>query len=139
MQLTTAALALLSSVALISATPMIHARDPQSWEVTGFETGCSPGGCIYKFNISGAAGPQNAPAFNTTCQGTDVANRYQPCNDSSVSANLIPLGSPIWGVQVKHEWTSGTGRFTALGDVNITAGTTSFRVPVTQQFGVAAD
>lgn len=139
MHLTTAALALLSSVPLISATPIIHARNLQSWKVTGFETGCSPGGCIYKFNIFGAAAAQNAPAFNTTCHGNDVANKYQPCDDPSVSANLIPLRSPIWGVQVKHEWTSETGRFTALGDVNITEGTTSFSVPVTQQYGVAAD
>ncbi|KAL2218503.1 hypothetical protein M432DRAFT_590579 [Thermoascus aurantiacus ATCC 26904] len=139
MHLTTAALALLSSAALVSANPIhLRPRGPESWHVSGFQTGCSPGGCVYSFSIAGPA-TQSAPAFNTTCRGTDVAGDYQSCADPAVSANLIPRTYPVWGVQVKHEWTRGSGHYTALGNANITQGTTSFSVPVTQEYGVAVE
>jgi hypothetical protein len=132
----------LSPVALTfaSAVPVYQGRSTTSgaWQVTGFETGCSPGGCTYTFVITGHAS-QNTPSFNTTCQGTDVAGDYQACHDKTINANLLPRGSPIWGVQVRHRWsTDSYGGFSeAYGNANVTEGTSSFTVPITQVDGAS--
>lgn len=108
------------------------------WQVTGFDVGCSPGGCAYRFVISGHAYP-NTPGFNTTCQGTDVAGDYQPCADKTVSANLIPRSYPLWTLQVRHRWSvDNFGGFSEeYGSANITSGMTNFTVPITMQDGAS--
>src|SRR5437762_8756599 len=68
-----------------------------SWQVSGLSIGCSPGGCEYNFVITGEQTP-NTPSFNTTCQGSDVANAYQACANTAVSANLISHVNPIWEI-----------------------------------------
>lgn len=154
-------LSLLSSLVLltpvVSAVPVSNpstaASDPTygSWHVSGLSIGCSPEGCAYQFVISGKQ-TYSTPGFNTTCQGSDVANAYQHCTNSAVSANLVPYGYPKWELQVRHQWTARhddggveapTGSSSSpssspellkqFGYKNFTDGTPEFMVPITSQ------
>jgi hypothetical protein len=107
------------------------------WPVTGFETDCSQGGCVFRFVVSRAASQFNA-GFNTSCNGTDVAGGYQLCKDKTVSANLIPQTYPLWGLEVKHMWaTDNQGGFSeAYANATVSSPTTDFTVKVYKMDGV---
>jgi hypothetical protein len=130
--------------ATVSAAPLAG-RDVSastgSWQVSGLSIGCSPAGCAYDFVITGEE-TSNTPAFNTTCQGSDLANEYQACVNSAISANLIPHGDPIWEVQVRHQWpvnsdASDAGFSEQFGNTNFTDGTAQFTVPITSEDGIS--
>lgn len=134
-------LALLSALSLTSAS-VIPARangNPAlTWHVSDFSTGCSPGGCIYNFDIKGIE-TENTPGFETHCTGSDTQESYKACDDGHVLATLNPETYPVWNVQVKHAWTGDLGRDYATGQKNITADTQNFDIPVSHAYGVGAN
>lgn len=113
------------------------ATDPDVWPVTGFTTGCSPAGCVFKFNVTRPASQYN-PGFATSCNGTDVNGGYQVCLDPTVSANLVADTYPKWGVEVKHQYpTDGQGGFAeAFANATVSSPATNFTVKVYQFIGV---
>ncbi|KAL4876062.1 hypothetical protein BJY04DRAFT_200521 [Aspergillus karnatakaensis] len=108
-----------------------------TWHVSGFDVGCSPGGCVYNFNIYGVASP-NTPAFNTTCNGTSLEKDYVECKDPGVLSQLVPQQYPNWTIKAQHSWREGAwSEYYALGEKNVTSGTKVFTIPVTEVYGVA--
>ncbi|KAL2067454.1 hypothetical protein VTL71DRAFT_1879 [Oculimacula yallundae] len=91
-------------------TPDTPAVNPISWRVTNFSEGCSPGGCVYQFNIASPNTPSSLgePAFNTVCHGTNVANKMQPCDNPAITVNELP-GSGKFTLVVEHQWTNEKG------------------------------
>jgi hypothetical protein len=117
---------LLTPVALLSTlglsapiTDSANAAAPV-WKVTNFNTGCSPGGCTYSFNIH-AAKSANTPGFSTFCEGTDEQNGLQPCKDANILSNVKAEEYPKWEVIVQHKWHPEEGStHYATGASNIT-------------------
>lgn len=130
----------LAFISLTSARAIPLARSRNSpaltWHVSDFDTGCSPGGCTYKFHILGVETP-NTPGFDTVCQGTDEQDGYKACDDKHVSAKLNPKTYPEWNVQVKHAWAHGSAEYSALGQANISVPIQQFKINVTEEYGVA--
>lgn len=127
---------LFSALSAASAIPVRSTGNPAlTWHVSNFSTGCSPGGCIYNFNIAGI-GTENTPGFNTTCSGNDVQDGYNPCADKHVRAQLNPHTYPEWNLKVKHVWFDEVGEYMSIGQVNITSPADAFKIPVRQQYGV---
>ncbi|KAL5051552.1 hypothetical protein BDW71DRAFT_55697 [Aspergillus fruticulosus] len=111
-----------------------------TWHVSQFDLGCSPGGCVYSFNILGHAS-ENTPGFNTTCNGTSTQDDYAPCKDKGVLAHIEPATYPNWTVSVEHQWREGMfEEYYAFGERNVSVAgnsTRSFTIPVTSVYGVA--
>ncbi|KAL2832959.1 hypothetical protein BDW59DRAFT_138971 [Aspergillus cavernicola] len=140
---TTASPALSSKGALPQSAHRVPLRaDPTNpsltWHVSAFDIGCSPGGCVYSFNIAGVAS-QNTPGFNTTCNGTSTEHNYVECKDTGVLSQVVPQGYPNWTVQAQHHWREGAyADYYAVGALNITQGTgEKFDIPVAEVYGVA--
>ncbi|KAL2872705.1 uncharacterized protein BJX67DRAFT_340169 [Aspergillus lucknowensis] len=117
------------------------ATDPSNpaltWYVSSFETGCSPGGCVYSFNIAGVASA-NTPGFNTTCNGTSVEKDYVECKDKGVLSQLVPAQYPNWTVKAQHRWRKGEWeQYYAYGEKNVTAEAENFTIRVGEVYGVA--
>ncbi|BDD59244.1 hypothetical protein MPDQ_000197 [Monascus purpureus] len=125
-----------ASIPYSRAAAVRRNADPTIWHVSNFSTGCSPAGCTYHFNIFSPA-TSNTPGFNTTCSGTDLQEENHSCADPTVKSTLRPLLGP-WNVTVLHNWvTPEDAEYWAIGQANITSGTTDFTIRVTQQYGVA--
>jgi hypothetical protein len=107
-----------------------------TWHVSNFNTGCSPGGCVYRFDILGIA-TKNTPGFNTTCNGTDVETDYTFCRDIYVKSKVTALGSPMWKVEVLHAWFKPGAEFYAEGSANVTSSMRNFTIPVTDTYGAS--
>ncbi|GAB1204862.1 hypothetical protein BDV32DRAFT_127922 [Aspergillus pseudonomiae] len=138
MQLSSVFTVALSALNLASALPL-HRLDTSpalSWHVSNFNTGCSPGGCVYNFNITGVAS-QNTPGFQTHCSGTNVQDDYAFCDDKLVKAKVVSQLYPVWTVHVQHAWFQGEAEFYALGHANVTSTQKNFTIPVTEVYGVA--
>ncbi|KAL5340715.1 hypothetical protein BJX70DRAFT_360188 [Aspergillus crustosus] len=140
-------LALFSSAAAASGIPAAARRIPYrtadptnpalTWHVSAFDVGCSPGGCIYNFDIYGVAS-SNTPAFNTTCNGTSLETDYVECKDPGVLSQLVPQQYPNWTIKAQHFWREGAfSEYYALGAKNVTSETSVFTIPVTEVYGVA--
>ncbi|RAL17712.1 uncharacterized protein BO97DRAFT_334202 [Aspergillus homomorphus CBS 101889] len=143
MQLTTLFGLALSTLSLTSASPISYPsrRDSAAltWHVSNFTTGCSPGGCVYNFNILGIA-TKNTPGFNTTCSGTtDSSDDLISCQDHLVKSRVKAEPYPLWNVRVEHVWlrSGGEAEFFAFGETNVTSSTPRFTIPVTEEYGVA--
>ncbi|KAG4412250.1 hypothetical protein IFR04_014618 [Cadophora malorum] len=109
--------ALLSdALALPSPAPSNSYPTKTSWEVSNYTEGCSPGGCVYNFDIASPTTPSSLkePAFRTNCTGTNVAGTMQPCLDPSITANSIP-GPGKFTLVIQHEWTDEEGVTYFLG------------------------
>ncbi|KNG80868.1 dual specificity phosphatase, catalytic domain protein [Aspergillus nomiae NRRL 13137] len=133
MQLSSVFTVALSALNLASALPL-HRLDTSpalSWHVSNFNTGCSPGGCVYNFNITGVAS-QNTPGFQTHCSGTNVQDDYAFCDDKLVKAKVVSQLYPVWTVHVQHAWFHGEAEFYALGHANVTSTQKNFTIPVTE-------
>ncbi|CAL5869793.1 uncharacterized protein PFLUO_LOCUS4023 [Penicillium psychrofluorescens] len=132
--------ALLSTLGLSAPITDAGTAAAPAWKVTDFTTGCSPGGCVYSFNIH-AAKSANTPAFSTTCNGTDEQNGLQPCEDANILSNLKPETYPKWEIIVQHKWhpEEGSTRF-ATGSKNVSVPDTnkaaSFTMEPTAESGV---
>ncbi|PVH86134.1 hypothetical protein DL98DRAFT_604004 [Cadophora sp. DSE1049] len=87
-----------------------------SWRVSNYTEGCSPGGCVYSFDIASPSTPSSfkEPAFLTTCTGTNVAGHMQPCQNPSITANSLP-GPGKFTLVIQHEWTTEDGVTYFLG------------------------
>jgi hypothetical protein len=99
---------LTSALAVPSSTGQ---TTPVPYCVIGFKEDCSPGGCIYNFDISFPGAPSSnggEPAFSTRCTGTNVANKLQPCDDPQVLANEVP-GSSNFTLQIEHTYNTENG------------------------------
>lgn len=136
MQLTNL-LAFLTTLKDTTATPQAN---PSAWKATNWTLDCSPGGCIYSFNITGAAS-QNTPAFNALCEGqTPNATR---CTDQHITATVTPLGNPLWKVNVEHEWhiimpqQNSEQTYWQYGSANVTEMTRAFQIIPDIFYGVA--
>lgn len=140
MQLTSVfSFALLSTLSIAAPFRTLSKSSPSpalTWHVSDFTAGCSPGGCVYNFHIAGVATP-NTPGFNTTCSGTTGKDEYQPCRDQQIRATVKPETPPQWNVDVQHGWTKDEAEFWAVGNANTTAPAKSFKIPVSEQYGVA--
>ncbi|KAG2413285.1 hypothetical protein HFD88_002474 [Aspergillus terreus] len=138
MQLTSLlAVALSTLAAAVPVTPGARADSPSlTWHVSNFDTGCSPGGCVYTFNIFGVAS-QNTPGFNTHCNGTTTTSDgddYALCDDKHVKAQVVAKPYPVWNVKAQHSWftNQGEAEFFALGQTNVTSSIKNFTIPVTE-------
>jgi hypothetical protein len=78
-----------TAFALPATTPVTPGK-PVTWAISHYTTGCSPGGCVYNFNIASYGDQTPFPAFSTSCEGTDVQNAFKACADSQIQANLKP-------------------------------------------------
>ncbi|KAJ5666738.1 hypothetical protein N7462_011147 [Penicillium macrosclerotiorum] len=137
MRFTTLLPALLSTLSLTSALPN---GQPSTWQATNFELNCSPGGCGYRFNITGSKS-ENSPAFATYCDG--ITENTTVCADSSITAYIKPLTNPTWNVKVQHEWhiieesTNSEQIYWQSGNTNVTETTTQFQIKPNVFYGVA--
>lgn len=137
MHLTTLLPIFLSGLSLTNAVPQ---ATPSSWKATNFTLNCSPGGCVYAFNITGAKS-ENTPGFNTHCEGKTPNATL--CADKNITATVKPLGNPIWNVNVEHEWHVLEPRFNSeetfwqSGSANVTDTTKDFRIKPDLFYGVA--
>ncbi|PYH44253.1 uncharacterized protein BP01DRAFT_374834 [Aspergillus saccharolyticus JOP 1030-1] len=142
MQLTTLFGLALSTLSLTSASPMNYPsrRDSAAltWHVSNFTTGCSPGGCVYNFNILGIA-TKYTPGFNTSCSGTtESSDDLVSCQNPLIKSRVKAEPYPLWNVRVEHEWIeTGDAEFYAFGETNVTSSTPRFTIPVTEEYGVA--
>ncbi|PYH83006.1 hypothetical protein BO82DRAFT_401028 [Aspergillus uvarum CBS 121591] len=144
MQLTTLFSLALSTLSLTSASPISYPsrRDSAAltWHVSNFTTGCSPGGCVYNFNILGVA-TKNTPGFNTTCSGTTTdssSDDLVSCQNPLIKSRVKAEPYPLWNVRAEHEWIlPGDAEFFAFGETNVTSSTPRFTIPVTEEYGVA--
>ncbi|KAH6719319.1 hypothetical protein BKA61DRAFT_713648 [Leptodontidium sp. MPI-SDFR-AT-0119] len=93
----------LSNILALPTTTSYPTSQPPSWRITNYTEGCSPGGCIYSFNI---ASPFTPSSLNEP--GTNVAGKMQTCNNPSISANELP-GPGKFTLVVQHEWTTREG------------------------------
>ncbi|KAL3474394.1 hypothetical protein BJX99DRAFT_178248 [Aspergillus californicus] len=109
-----------------------------TWHVSDFDIGCSPGGCVYSFNVLGLAS-QNTPGFNTTCNGTTAESDYVACRNSGVFLSQVePAGYPNWTVKGQHRWREGAySDYYALGSANVTQHAENFTIPVSEVYGAA--
>lgn len=141
------ALSVLSLTSSAAAMPRAAFRMPERtsnptnpallWHVSDFGVGCSPGGCVYGFNIYGVAS-DNTPGFNTTCNGTSNQDHYAPCQGKGILSQIEPSSSRNWTVSVQHQWREGMfSEFYAMGEKNVTSNTTMFTIPVQNVYGVA--
>lgn len=71
------------------------------WSVSEFTIGCSQGGCIFDFDISGSPNAKT-PAFNTHCSG--IEKQEVICEDKNITTTVSPAGNPSWNVDVTHRW-----------------------------------
>ncbi|KAE8148439.1 hypothetical protein BDV25DRAFT_131216 [Aspergillus avenaceus] len=131
----TVALSILSFAAALPLHRLNHSP-ALFWHVSDFNTGCSPGGCTYDFNITGIAS-KNTPGFKTHCSGTSVQDDLVFCDDKHVKAKVAPRLYPAWTVQVQHAWLQGEAEFYAGGTANVTSTMKNFTIPVTEVYGVA--
>ncbi|CEL00742.1 hypothetical protein ASPCAL00338 [Aspergillus calidoustus] len=141
-------LTLLSATTIATASPFSLpktavrlAADPTNpaltWHVSNFDIGCSPSGCVYSFNIAGAASA-NTPGFNTTCNGTSVQDDYAACKDKAMLAQIEPAQYPNWTVKAQHQWRETEwSHYYAFGERNVTEATRSFTITVGEVYGVA--
>jgi hypothetical protein len=121
MKTTTALFSVLTTVFTPTLTAPVAAPVAAPWQVTNYTEGCSPGGCVYNFNIAWRGSPTNEPAFSTTCQGTNVAGpgNYQPCDDANIVSNAIS-GDLNETVFVSHKWVDENGnRYNVSGSVTL--------------------
>ncbi|KAL5363498.1 hypothetical protein BJX96DRAFT_167529 [Aspergillus floccosus] len=131
------AVALSTLAAAVPVTPGARADSPSlTWHVSNFDTGCSPGGCVYTFNIFGVAS-ENTPGFNTHCNGTTTTSdgdEYTLCDDKHVKAQVVTKPYPVWNVKAQHSWFTNQGQaeFFALGQTNVTSSMKNFTIPVTE-------
>lgn len=87
------------------------------WPVTGFNLGCSPGGCVYEFNVSAPVTYSlNQSSFATSCQGAIGADHlnYQRsvanCTDSTVLWKL-DIYDTYNQISVTHAWNIYDGKY----------------------------
>lgn len=135
---------LLSSSFAIPLTP--RQFNPITWSVTNWYDGCSPGGCIYSFNIStnGSGGGQYPePQFSTFCTGIDD-RAEAACDDPSVFANEVGGVNNVTLV-IQHTWKKtlgdgSVGTFNLIGNHTIVFDSPeprSFQVPQLEETAVA--
>lgn len=105
---TAASLNALFSAASALPQTVVHPGAPIHLTVTRYTTGCSPGGCVYNFNISGPAAPSFGSAFSTYCSGTDVQNKMVACTEPSLSANLVPVVGGDQVLVVQRRFVEGS-------------------------------
>ncbi|KAE8350098.1 hypothetical protein BDV28DRAFT_151253 [Aspergillus coremiiformis] len=99
-----------------------------SWHVDDYSAGCSTGGCVYNFDITGIA-TQNTPGFQTHCSGTNTQEDFAPCDDKNVKAKVLSQLHPMWTVEVQRAWFRGDSEFYAEGQVNVTPSQNNFTIP----------
>ncbi|KAL9112126.1 MAG: hypothetical protein Q9227_003503 [Pyrenula ochraceoflavens] len=101
---------------------LLHRRDVQSgpWSVTSFSDGCSPGGCVYNFDITSSPSTPSpaSPDFSTHCTapfGTpdpDGEVPFKNCADQSVSFRILNYNDEQTGqgtvVEVIHSFENET-------------------------------
>ncbi|KAJ5112640.1 hypothetical protein N7532_000685 [Penicillium argentinense] len=135
MQLTTIVPVLLSSLSLTAAAPQ---EVPATWKATDLDIGCSPGGCSWRFNITGAAS-ENTPRFHTHCEG--IAPNATLCTDKNITARVKPLTYPKFNIWVQHQWhiieDETDQHYWQSGDANVTDAQTRFQIKPDQFYGVA--
>ena len=96
-----------ATAAAASIPSRARRNGPHSWTLWNVTEGCSPAGCLFTFNIAGGLSQYPnfiEPAFNTTCQGSDLATEFKPCADSSVKVYGKAAGYPGWGynMSIQH-------------------------------------
>jgi hypothetical protein len=75
--------------AALALPPTVRSPVGTEWSIYNYTEGCSPAGCEYGFNIAWGSSPTNEPDFSTYCQGSDIANELQTCQDPAISSNEI--------------------------------------------------
>ncbi|KAJ6125676.1 hypothetical protein N7523_003296 [Penicillium sp. IBT 18751x] len=137
MQLITLLPLALSALGLANAAAL---EKPANWTATGWNIECSPGGCIYEFNITGAR-TENTPAFSTHCEG--IAPNATVCDLKNITARVRPVANPIWNVAVQHTWSIPEPQYNSRsdywqsGNVNVTETANSFTIVPKSLYGVA--
>jgi hypothetical protein len=137
MQLTTLLPLALSALGLANAAAL---EKPANWNATGWSIGCSPGGCIYEFNITGAK-TENTPAFSTHCEG--ITRNVTVCDLKNITAVVKPVGNPFWNVAVQHRWSIPEPEYNTIqdywqsGNTNVSETTVSFTIVPKSLYGVA--
>ena len=126
--ITTLLTSLLSATtfALPVTTPVTPGK-PVTWAISHYTTDCSPGGCVYNFEITSYGDQTPLPAFTTSCKGTDVQNSFKACANSQIQANLKPATEAL---------TLLVERLYPVGDEKVLyAGNVTFRTvaPVEEQ------
>ncbi|CAI7602176.1 unnamed protein product [Penicillium glandicola] len=105
MQLTTILPILLAG--LTTARPAVlqsqTITDDIIWSVSNFTTGCSPGGCVFSYDIVGRANAMT-PKFRTHCDGISEERVY--CDDKNITTIVSAVGAQEWEVDVTHTWKS---------------------------------
>jgi len=97
-----------AALALPSTNPTARSPVGTEWSVYNYIEGCSPGGCVYGFNITRGSSPTNEPGFATYCSGTNVASKLQSCQDPTINSNEIP-GTGNVALVVQHKYTTENG------------------------------
>lgn len=127
----------------------ISSTNPPTWTVTNYETGCSPAGCVYNFNITTNAystSPVTEPAFSTYCHGTNIQDKLVECADTTVSANEVN-GWSNYTLVIQHKWNQelenggGVATYWIVGNYTIVVdgspAPTTFEVPQLEYYAIA--
>lgn len=119
---------LLTALISTTAASPLHPRQASTqaatpWQVTLYQTGCSPGGCSYGFNISGVQTSPSGPSFDTYCSGvervvdTTGAGVFTACTDTSVgSTQTYNATSREIVIGVKHSWNYANISYAVFGE-----------------------
>lgn len=127
----------LSALGLANAAAL---EKPANWNATAWSIDCSPGGCNYEFNITGAK-TANTPAFSTHCEG--ITRNATVCDLKNITAMVKPAGDSNWNVAVQHRWTIPEPEYNSLqdywqsGNTNVTETAKNFTIAPNSLYGVA--
>jgi hypothetical protein len=102
----------LASAIALPSTTLPRQSTPSfgpTWNVTNFDGGCSPGGCILTLNISYVPPSTSTlePPFSGYCLVNGDDDFFQPCTvqtgEGSLLAKSLP-GTEVFSVEIIHEY-----------------------------------
>jgi hypothetical protein len=120
-------LALLIPSAISLALPGLLHRQTADYTAAGYTatdytTGCSEAGCTYTFALEWE-GSATEPAFSTTCNGTNIQDKWAPCAavgpGQFVSSNSIPGEDGEETISIQHGWVEGEDDFVIYANATL--------------------
>lgn len=82
----------LSNILALPTTTSYPTSQPPSWRITNYIEGCSPGGCVYSFNIASPSTPSslNEPGEFTHKHPSPSPRRQTRQNPSHLLSTITP-------------------------------------------------
>ncbi|KXG50536.1 uncharacterized protein PGRI_070270 [Penicillium griseofulvum] len=87
--------------AALEAQKVQTITDDLIWSVSDFVIGCSQGGCVFRYDITGDEN-EMTPKFSTHCDG--IVGQATLCEDNNITTTVSPAG---WTADSKAQWEVG--------------------------------